>query len=84
MGKTNNKFDFPLSFNSNGEWITDKKKNAIPMNKFYSNIGIETNQSVGTSNPVPNIFSINSNPSKWKVWMPLTFLRKMFLKLANN
>ena len=64
MGKTNNKFDFPLSFNSNGEWITDKKKNAIPMNKFYSNIGIETNRSVGTSKHSPEYFLHKFKPEQ--------------------
>ena len=64
MGKTSNKFDFPSSFNSNGEWITDKNKNAMLMNKFYSNIGFETNQSVGSSKRSPEYFLHKFKPEQ--------------------
>ena len=64
MGKTNNKLDFPSSFKSNGEWITDKTKNAMLMNKFYSSIGIETNQSVGKSKLSPEHFLCKFKPEQ--------------------
>ena len=49
MGKCNNKCDFPSTFRNNDQWISDKQEIANEMNRFYSNVGPDTNRSVGTS-----------------------------------
>ena len=49
MGKVNNKSDFPSAFKHNNNWITDKQQIANDINRYYSNVGPDTNRSVGNS-----------------------------------
>ena len=47
-GKTKNKEEITTSCYYQGRWIEDKQENANKFNEYLSNIGKETNQSVGT------------------------------------
>ena len=61
MGNTS-KSDYPTSFKNDGDVVTDSFENARLFNEFYTQIGIETNQSVGKSKNPPEYFLAKYRP----------------------
>ena len=49
MGQVHDKTSLPNAFRNGNHWITDPKANADAINKYYANVGPETNKSVGQS-----------------------------------